>query len=239
MYNNNNNKHYTKKEVADLLGDEYTIIGEFKGYSKINKVRHNTCGRVLDIKPNLVCKGQSRCMCKNSEPKSSPRGIFVKEEWKTIEDTDYQISNTGKVKNKHGRFLKGSYGKGYLRYHLKIAGIDKVIPAHRLVATYFIPNPDNLPVVNHIDEDKTNPRVDNLQWCTSVYNSNYGNAITKRKHTQVGKPVYAIFKDGTDMYFDAMSRAEEYFGGSVTVSHIGHVIDGTQKTTGGLIFELA
>lgn len=234
------NRTYTKEEVVSLLGDEYSIVGDFKGYSKVNKIKHNKCGRIMDMKANLICNGKSRCLCKNSEDKSSPRGVFNKEEWKTIEGTGYKISNIGKVKNKHDKLLKPSYGSlGYIRYNLVVNGNQKQVFAHRLVAQAFIPNPDKLPIVNHIDENPSNPRVDNLQWCTSKYNINYGNAISKRKHTQVGKPIYALFDDGTDMYFDALTRAEEYFGGSVTVTHIGHVLDGTQKTTGGLRFELA
>jgi len=234
------NRTYTKdEEVVSLLGDEYSLVGEFKGYSKVNKVRHNKCGIIRDIKPNLICNGKSKCQCINSEHKSSPKGVFTKEEWKTIDGTGYKISNTGKVKNKHNKLLKPSYDLGYIRYNLFINGKQKRFFAHRLVAKYFIPNPDNLPIVNHVDENPSNPRVDNLQWCTTIYNNNYGNAITKRKHNQIGKPIYALFDDGTDMYFDALTRAEEYFGGSVTVTHIGHVLDGTQKTTGGLRFELA
>lgn len=234
------NRTYTKDEVVSLLGDEYSIVGDFKGYSKLNKVRHNKCGRIIKVKPNLIYNGKAKCHCKNSEHKSSPRGVFTQEEWKTIDGTGYKISNTGKVKNKHGKLLKPSYNKlGYIRYCLVVNGTKKQVFAHRLVAIYFISNPDKLPIVNHIDENTSNPRVDNLQWCTTNYNNNYGNAISKRKHTQVGKPIYALFDDGTDMYFDALTRAEEYFGGSVTIAHIGHVLDGTQKTTGGLRFELA
>lgn len=234
------NRTYTKDEVVSLLGDEYSIVGDFKGYSKVNKVKHNKCGRIIKVKPNLICNGKAKCHCKNSEHKSSPRGVFTQEEWKTIYGTGYKISNTGKVKNKHDRLLKPSYDDlGYIRYNLFINGKQKRFFAHRLVAKYFIPNPDNLPIVNHIDENPSNPRVDNLQWCTSIYNSNYGKAIIKRQRKHKGKPIYALFDDGTDMYFETLSSAEEYFGGSVTVTHIGHVLDGTQKTTGGLRFELA
>ena len=55
----------------------------------------------------------------------------------------------------------------------------KRIMVHRLVAKTFIPNPDNLPEVNHKDENKLNNCADNLEWCTNLYNVNYGNAKTK------------------------------------------------------------
>lgn len=63
---------------------------------------------------------------------------------------------------------------------LKVNGKFKCELVHKLVAKAFIPNPDNLPCVNHKDEDKTNNKVDNLEWCTHKYNNNYG---TKNKRT--------------------------------------------------------
>ena len=56
---------------------------------------------------------------------------------------------------------------------------------HRLVAQAFLPNPDNLPMINHKDEDKTNNRVDNLEWCTAKYNANYGTIQERHRNTML------------------------------------------------------
>ena len=96
----------------------------------------------------------------------------------------YQVSNHGNVKslNYHRtgkeRLLKPTLQTtGYL--YVSLFKPLKRFQIHRLVANAFIPNPNNLPCVNHKDEDKTNNHVDNLEWCTQLYNINYGNGIIK------------------------------------------------------------
>jgi len=58
-------------------------------------------------------------------------------------------------------------------------GDRKKFPVHRLVASTFIPNPNNYPQINHKDEDKTNNSISNLEWCTAKYNINYGTWINR------------------------------------------------------------
>lgn len=121
--------------------------------------------------------------------------------WKPIDNADnFRVSNFGRIKsigrkvryehaktrNEHFRYfddviLKASYDKrGYkFVYIRRNDGRVKRFSIHRTVAQAFIPNPENLPVVNHKDGDKANNNVENLEWCSSKYNANYGNRNKK------------------------------------------------------------
>ena len=79
--------------------------------------------------------------------------------------------------------------KGYKTVSLTKDGKTKGMFVHRIVAEAFIPNPNNLPMVNHKDEDRTNNFVENLEWCTAQYNNTYGNAQKKRVKKLKGVPL--------------------------------------------------
>lgn len=101
------------------------------------------------------------------------------EEWKDIVGYEglYKVSNIGRVygvKRKH--ILKHNSNHGYFLVCLCKCGAEKYFRIHRLVAEAFIPNPDKLPYVNHKDENKQNNAVDNLEWCTAQYNTEYSQA---------------------------------------------------------------
>ena len=88
-----------------------------------------------------------------------------------------------------GKQLKQSmHTKGYKTVSLTKDGKTKTLFVHRLVAEAFIPNVDNLPMVNHKDEDKTNNFVENLEWCTNDYNINYGTARRRQAKKIRGIP---------------------------------------------------
>lgn len=88
-----------------------------------------------------------------------------------------------------GKQLKQSmHTKGYKTVSLTKDGKTKNLFVHRLVAEAFIPNVDNLPMVNHKDEDKTNNFVENLEWCTNDYNINYGTARRRQAKKIRGIP---------------------------------------------------
>lgn len=126
------------------------------------------------------------------------------EVWKDIEGYEglYQVSNLGRVlslartrKNRWGqdvpvleRILTPRINdKGYLRVALSKDDVSKDFFIHRLVAMAFIPNPNNYPIINHMNEVKTDNRVENLEWCTHKYNVNYGSWAEKQSRAQRGK----------------------------------------------------
>lgn len=89
----------------------------------------------------------------------------------------YEVSNKeGKVRNvKTGKLLKPiKHRSGYSQVSLYKDGKKQEFKIHRLVATAFIPNPQNKPFVNHLDENPSNNSADNLDWCTNKENLNYG-----------------------------------------------------------------
>lgn len=117
----------------------------------------------------------------------------MEEIWKDIEGYEgkYQISSLGRVKRLGGYYYCGHRGeqkkiieekimkqqirsKGYLCVSLSDGTKRKTFQVHRLVAQAFIPNPDNLPQVNHKSEITSENFVENLEWCDNKYNCNYG-----------------------------------------------------------------
>lgn len=124
------------------------------------------------------------------------------EQWKDIPGYEgfYQVSDLGNVRSvdhyvnskcgstalKRGRIIsqkKNIYG--YMEVHLSKCGKSSSMKVHRLVTSAFIPNPDNLPYVNHKNEVKTDNRVDNLEWCDSSYNTNYGTGKSRTIQTKI------------------------------------------------------
>ncbi len=130
----------------------------------------------------------------------------MQEVWKDVVGYEgyYQVSNLGRVKSLQTKAY--SHAKKcaipvmrekilkpfpdtdkYLMIDLKKDGNRNCQKVHRLVAKAFITNPDNLPQVNHKDENKQNNCVDNLEWCTNQYNSTYGTAKQRMAQKQKKK----------------------------------------------------
>ena len=111
----------------------------------------------------------------------------MQEIWKDIKGYEglYQVSNLGRVKSlRYNRLmsLRTDY-RGYLDVMFSVDAKTKRYKVHRLVAQAFIPNTENKPQVNHKDENKQNNNVENLEWCTNEYNSNYGTVRERRLKT--------------------------------------------------------
>lgn len=152
--------------------------------------------------------------------------------WKDIEGYCgcYQVSNFGNVKSLNymhtGRekILKVEKTKcGYLRVIFCKDGKIKRFSVHRLVAQAFIPNPYNLPQVNHIDENKTNNIVSNLQWCSSQYNINYGH-----RNEKISKKVLCV---ETGKVYTSTHQVERELG--FANSNISRACNGKQKSAYG------
>jgi len=138
----------------------------------------------------------------------------------------YEVSNFGNVKS----FCAGKWHNktmirklvpdkdGYMTVLLKKQGSYRNFKVHRLVAQAFIPNPNNYPMVNHIDEIKSNNLVSNLEWCTAKYNMCYNN-----KHQRVCKKVAMMdSKNRVIKVFDSVNSAANSVG--VTASHLSTVL---------------
>ena len=121
----------------------------------------------------------------------------MQEIWKDISGFEgvYEISSYGRVRSiKSGKILSTSKCggcRGYLSVCLSKNGKRYGKLVHRLVAEAFIPVVEGLSEVNHKDEDKTNNRVENLEWCDHKYNMNYGSRMNKTRETRLKNGTYS------------------------------------------------
>lgn len=109
----------------------------------------------------------------------------MREQWKTIEGYNYQVSSKGRIRNKTTKVVKKTFinERGYVVVSLYKEKKLKTFRVHRLVASAFIENPNNNPEINHKDEDKTNNQLTNLEWCTREYNLAYGTRGLRQSQT--------------------------------------------------------
>lgn len=177
------------------------------------------------------------------------------EEWRSVVGFEgyYEVSNFGEVRSldrvvtmkngvkriTHGKKLtQGRYNSksNYRAVILCKNGKSKKESVHRLVAMAFLPNPDNLPEINHKDEDKQNNRADNLEWCDRKYNNTYGSVRFRIAMTQ-GIPVIQK-KDGVIVNaYPTMGVASIFTGASE--GGISACCRGNMKTCGGYEWEIA
>jgi hypothetical protein len=145
----------------------------------------------------------------------------------------YEITEDGRVFSlKRNKWLSPKIDRyGYKVYSLSLNGKSYHKPAHRLVAQTYIPNPDSLPCINHINENKLDNRVENLEWCTVEYNDNYGTRNERMSRTKCKRPVVQILPDGTEILYRGVKEAWEKTG--IRWSQIARVCRGVTETTRG------
>ena len=127
------------------------------------------------------------------------------EAWRDINDfPGYRVSTFGRIKMKRGKVNFGyPHATGYKQVFLYRNGIQKHCFVHRLVAEAFIPNPENKPCVNHINRNRDDNSMDNLEWCTYKENANHpptrvalSRALRIAKNKIPGKKGYTLLPSG-------------------------------------------
>lgn len=162
------------------------------------------------------------------------------EEWRKVPGYEnYEVSNTGKVVNNNfnrkGVRKEMTYknNRGYLAVSLFRNGNGKDITVHRLVAQEFIPNPNNLREVNHIDGNKENNNVDNLEWCTREENLEHAkNSGLAYKRS---RSIVAVFPDGSEIEYESTEDAVRKTG--ISQPSIWRSLKGLCKNSKGIIFK--
>lgn len=175
--------------------------------------------------------------------------------WKSVVGFEglYEVSSFGRIRSidkdstkfgklygrRNGKILKQNIlNSGYLYVMLSKKSKKYIRLVHRLVAESFIPNIKNFPVVNHRDENRLNNRVDNLEWCTYLYNSRYGTAIEKLKQNikrrfNVSVVQLDLYSDTIIQEFESPTDAKLKSNGKFDQSAIRRCCIGNQKSHNG------
>lgn len=147
--------------------------------------------------------------------------------WKPIPGLEkYEVCENGCVRRKETQHIIPPQVNtaGYLRVILYDGRKPVKYFVHRLVAMLYIPNPDNLPEVNHIDGDKFNNDVSNLEWCDRTYNERHG----RKKYPNKYKPFEVVWEDGTKQAFEFGPDLSNQLG--LTPGCIKHWLKGRTKS---------
>ena len=178
----------------------------------------------------------------------------MEEVWKDIPGYEglYQVSNRGNVRSLNWNGTKTTkninqkpHKNGYRQVLLSKDGVRKMFTVHRLVALVFIPNPNELPQINHIDEDKTNNDVSNLEWCSAQYNVRYSiqrrsprTEKSTRKSKYHNKAIAQLsFDDEIIRVWQGTSELRS--SGQLSVPDILRCCRGERKTTSGFKWQFA
>ena len=149
------------------------------------------------------------------------------ERWIKGYEGHYSVDINGNVfsfKGAKKSLIKINDGKGYKYVSLSLNGKVENKRCYRLVAETFLPNPDNLPMVNHKDGCRENDNIDNLEWCTAKHNITHG----------LAKTYYFLHTDGRGIFVRSLEEWCRCTG--LKVRHIRRLISGERKIAYGFIF---
>lgn len=183
----------------------------------------------------------------------------INEHWKPVVGYEnlYEVSSIGRVRNTHYwschqklverrpyRLMKlETTQDGYKRVVLTKSKKSRHYSVHRLVAMAFIPNPERLPQINHIDEDPANNEVVNLEWCTGKQNCNHGQhkqkiALRQTNNSYRSKPVSQFDKEGNLIHTYPSTREAERETG-IACEQISRCCKGRNHHAGGFRWKYA
>jgi hypothetical protein len=175
--------------------------------------------------------------------------MIESEVWKDVSgyESRYSVSNTGLVKSydlpfpnqltggvsiKKGKILKAWNSKGYQRVGLVANGVHRFHFVHRLVAMAFIPNPNSLPHINHIDGNPRNNRPENLEWCTPMTNVTHAREVLKR----LGANKKKVFDKSTGRIYESIKEAHVQNRFSHSLGYTVGMLNGSFKNKTALTF---
>lgn len=150
---------------------------------------------------------------------------MTEEVWKPIIGYEglYEVSNLGRIvsldynRTKERKLLKDGDSNGYRKVILYKKGKTKNMKCHKLVAVAFISNPNNYQIINHLDSDRTNNCVSNLEWCTTKQNVEH--CWANKKHSGIGKTHFRskqLIDNSTGKIYDTINEAAIYLEISTT-----------------------
>lgn len=153
--------------------------------------------------------------------------------WRDIPNTNgfYEANTFGIIRRKHDKTpLKQRKRKdGYLLVDLVCNGVKKTEYAHRIIALTFIPNDNKFPCINHIDENKQNNNVDNLEWCTAKKNNNHSTRGARISKSLCKKVCQYDMQGNIVRVWDSVKDATEQLG----IRNISQACRGLRKQAGG------
>ena len=173
-------------------------------------------------------------------------------EWRPVRGFEgyYEVGDAGDIRSMprtvpdtahgyrtiHGKTMRQAYDRnGYLVVNLHKLGVSSVLPVHRLVAEAFISNLFGLPVVNHIDGNKANNTVENLEWVS--YSENNVHALQTKLRAPKSNPVMQMDMSGdTIAVYESVADASRQTG--ISRGMISHAVHGRAKHAGGFLWRL-